>query len=48
MINIAQPEQIFDNCNSYYTAQWTETIVVVEGCQKRWSKLDNQVRENSV
>ena len=28
MINIAQPGHSFDNCNSFYTAQWTETIVV--------------------
>ena len=48
MINIAQPGHIFDNCDSFYTAQWTKTIVVVEGCQKRWSNLDNLVRENSV
>ena len=37
-----------NNCNSYYTEQWTETIVAVLGCQKQWSNLDNQVSENSV
>ena len=36
---------IFDNCNSYYTAQWTETtaetIFNVVGCQKGWSTRVN-------
>ena len=27
----------------FYGEQWTETIVAVVGCQKRWSNLDNQV-----